>query len=120
MVIFEYTSIALRCLDKSFTLMEMVREMNSFADSGTAGIDLGRPSNQLPRILGRCNNGNLVFMGAHINFTLLFNLDMPVLSIILCSRGTARSTETTDFLMFFLLPYACRPNRAPVTEDMLI
>ena len=39
MVIFEYTSIALRCLDKSFTLMEMVREMNIFADSGTAGID---------------------------------------------------------------------------------
>ena len=46
---------------------------------------------------------------------------MPVLSIILCSRRTARSTETTDFLMFFLLLYACRPNRVRVeTEDMLI
>ena len=44
---------------------------------------------------------------------------MPVLSIILCSRGTARSTETIDFLMIFLLLYACRPNRARVTEDML-
>ena len=32
--------MALRCLDKSSTLMEMVREMNIFADSGTAGIDL--------------------------------------------------------------------------------
>ena len=37
--IFEFPSIALRCLDKSFTLMEMVREMNIFTDSGTAGID---------------------------------------------------------------------------------
>ena len=40
MVIFEFTSIALRCVDKSFTLIEMVHEMNIFADSGTAGIDL--------------------------------------------------------------------------------
>ena len=45
---------------------------------------------------------------------------MPVLSIILCSQGTAHSNETTDFLMFFLLLYACGPNRVRATADMLI
>ena len=45
---------------------------------------------------------------------------MPVLLIVLCRRGTARSTETTDFLMFFLPVYACRPNRVRITADMLI
>ena len=64
MVIFEFTSIALRCVDKSFTLMEMVREMNIFADSGTAGIDLGSLQTNYQ---GFCNNGKLVFMRARIN-----------------------------------------------------
>ena len=52
MVIFEFTSIALRCVDKSFTLMEMVREMNIFADSETAGIDLGSLQTNYQGFLG--------------------------------------------------------------------
>ena len=46
-------------------MVEMVREMKICADSGTAGTDLSRPR---PMILsGRCSNGKLVFMRAHIN-----------------------------------------------------
>ena len=68
MVIFEFTSIALRYVDKSFTLMEMVREMNIFADSGTAGIDLGNLQTNCQGFLGDVIlNGKLVFMRAHIN-----------------------------------------------------
>ena len=68
MVIFEFTSIALRCLDKSFTLMEMVREMNIFANSGTAGIDLSSLQTNYQGCLGAVIiNGKLVLMRAHIN-----------------------------------------------------
>ena len=52
MFIFGFTSIALRCLDKSFILMEMVREMNIFADSGTAGIDLSSLQTNYQLFLG--------------------------------------------------------------------
>ena len=52
MVIFEFTSIALRYVDKSFTLMEMVREMNIFSDSETVGIDLGSLQTNYQGFLG--------------------------------------------------------------------
>ena len=98
----------------------MVREMNIFADSGTAGIDLSSLQTNYQGFLGAVIMASLPIDASTYKFTLHFNLDMPVLSIILCSRGTARSTRTADFLMFFLLLYACRPNRMRVTADMLI